>query len=135
MAEEKTIGNRPTGDGPALSPLAKRIRSFRHAARGLILLFKTARNAWIQIVVFLLAIALGIFFGISRLEWLAIILASGFVFTAEAFNSAIEIDIDLTSPEYHPFARDTKDLAAGAVLISAITATIVGLFIFIPRLI
>ena len=49
---------------------------------------------------------------------------------AEAFNSAIEVDIDLTSPEYHPFARDTKDIAAGAVLLAATTALIVGVGIF-----
>ena len=61
-----------------------------------------------------------------------LILTSGFVLAAEAFNTAIEIDIDLTSPDFHPYAKDTKDVAAAAVLISAITAMIVGLFIFIP---
>ena len=52
----------------------------------------------------------------------------------EAFNTAIEIDIDLTSPTYHPYARDTKDVAAGAVLLSAILAIIVGLMIFVPHI-
>ena len=59
-------------------------------------------------------------------------MAAGLVLAAEEFNTAIEIDIDLTSPEFHPFARDTKDVAAGAVLICAITAAIIGLFIFVP---
>lgn len=59
-----------------------------------------------------------------------LVLVGGFVLTAEAFNTAIEIDIDLTSPQYHPYARDTKDVAAGAVLISSVTALIVGVFIF-----
>lgn len=59
-----------------------------------------------------------------------LVIATGFVLTAESFNTAIEIDIDLTSPNYHPYARDTKDVAAGAVLISAITALIVGIIIF-----
>ena len=63
-----------------------------------------------------------------------LIFASGLVFMAEAFNTAIEIDIDLTSPEYHPFARDTKDVAAGAVLIAALTAAVIGVFIFGPYL-
>ncbi len=51
----------------------------------------------------------------------------------EALNTAIEIDIDLTSPEYHPFARDTKDVAAGAVLLSVFVAVIVGLIVFLPK--
>ena len=51
---------------------------------------------------------------------------------SEAFNTAIEIDIDLTSPEFHPYAKDTKDVAAGAVLISAIIAIVVGIHIFLP---
>ncbi len=60
--------------------------------------------------------------------------AIGFVIIAETINTAIEIDIDLTSPEYHPYARDTKDVAAGAVLITAIMAGIVGLIIFLPKI-
>jgi diacylglycerol kinase len=59
-----------------------------------------------------------------------LVFASGFVLVSEAFNTAIEIDINLTSPEYHPYARDTKDIAAGAVLISAVTAVIIGVLIF-----
>ena len=63
-----------------------------------------------------------------------LVFAGGLVLAAEAINTAIEIDIDLTSPQYHPFARDTKDVAAGAVLIAAITAAIVGAFVFVPHL-
>ena len=70
------------------------------------------------------------YFDISSTEWILLVLVGGFVLSAEAFNTAIEIDIDLTSPEYHPYARDTKDVAAGAVLVSAVTAAIVGLIIF-----
>jgi diacylglycerol kinase (ATP) len=68
------------------------------------------------------------------LEWVALVFACGFVFVSEAFNTALEIDINLTSPEYHPFARDVKDVAAGAVLISAISAGIIGIIIFVPYL-
>jgi diacylglycerol kinase len=78
---------------------------------------------------------LGIYFNITKVEWMMIVFATGFVFVSEAFNTAIEIDIDLTSPNYHPYARDTKDVAAGAVLISAIMAVIIGLIIFLPYLI
>ena len=62
-----------------------------------------------------------------------LVFAIGFVIVTEVMNTAIEIDIDLTSPEYHPFARDTKDVAAGAVLVASFTAAIIGLIIFLPR--
>ena len=112
--------------------IIKRAQSFTHASRGLWILARTTHNSWIHGAVFVSVASLAVFFGISSVEWALLVLASGFVFAAEAFNTAIEIDIDLTSPEYHPYARDTKDVAAGAVLLSAITAVFVGLFIFAP---
>ncbi len=110
--------------------LVKRAKSFTYAGRGIWVFVKSTHNAWIHLVVLAVAIALGIYFNITVVEWMMLVLAGGFVLVAEAFNTAIEIDIDLTSPEYHPYAKDTKDVAAGAVLISAVTALIIGLFIF-----
>lgn len=110
--------------------LVKRAKSFTHAGRGLYVFIKSTHNAWIHLVVLALAITLGFYLHITVVEWMMLVLVSGFVLATEAFNTAIEIDIDLTSPEYHPYARDTKDVAAGAVLIAAITAGIVGIFIF-----
>ncbi len=110
--------------------LIKRAKSFTYAGRGIWVFIKTTHNAWIHLVVLAVAIALGVYFDITVIEWMMLVLAGGFVLVAEAFNTAIEIDIDLTSPEYHPYAKDTKDVAAGAVLISAITAAIIGIFIF-----
>lgn len=110
--------------------VVKRAKSFTHAGRGIWLLLKTTHNAWIHLVVLIVAISLGVNFNISQIEWFALIIIAGLVLTAEAFNTAIEIDIDLTSPTYHPYARDTKDVAAGAVLLSAITALIIGILIF-----
>lgn len=110
--------------------VVKRAKSFTHAGRGIWILLKTTHNAWIHVIVLIVAIALGIYFDITKTEWFMLIIVAGFVLAAEAFNTAIEIDIDLTSPDYHPYARDTKDVAAGAVLISAITALIVGILIF-----
>ena len=95
---------------------------------------RTTQNSWIEIVIFLIAIILGIHFGITNIEWMILVLTGGFVLATEAFNTAIEIDIDLTSPEIHPYARDTKDVAAGAVLIASITSVAVGVFIFLPYL-
>lgn len=110
--------------------LVKRVKSFVHAGRGVRIFLKTTHNAWIQIVILIVAVFFGFYFNITLTEWMFLVMASGFVLVSEAFNTAIEIDIDLTSPEYHPFARDTKDIAAGAVLISALTAIVVGILIF-----
>lgn len=112
--------------------LLARGRSFVNAGRGLKLFIKTTPNSWIQLSLFILAISLGVHFAIEKTEWLIIILVSGAVLAAEAFNTAIEIDINLTSPNYHPYAKDTKDVAAGAVLITSLTAIIIGLVIFWP---
>lgn len=110
--------------------LVKRAKSFTHAWRGIVVFIKTTHNAWIHLVILALTIMLGIYFNITLVEWMMLVFAGGFVLTAEAFNTAIEIDIDLTSPEFHPYAEDTKDVAAGAVLIASITALIIGISIF-----
>jgi diacylglycerol kinase len=112
-----------------------RIKSSTHAWRGLGILFKTTHNAWLQIFFGILAVYLGYILCISKIEWLFIIFAIGMVFITEAINTALEIDINLTSPEFHPYARDTKDVAAGAVLIAVILSIIVAFFIFLPKII
>ncbi|MFA6409940.1 MAG: diacylglycerol kinase family protein [Gammaproteobacteria bacterium] len=108
----------------------KRINRFSHAFRGLYVFFKTTRNLKIHLIIAVLVIFAGFYFSVLNYEWLALIFVITLVLVSEAFNTAIEIDMDLTSPKYHPFARDTKDVAAGAVLISAITALLVGILIF-----
>lgn len=113
--------------------VVKRIQSFENAFYGLKVFLKTTHNSWIQIILALVVIWLGFVFDISQTEWMFLVLSIGFVLTAEAFNTALEFDIDLTSPEYHEFAKYTKDVAAGAVLIASITASIVGLIIFLPK--
>ena len=121
-------------DTPEEFSIIKRAKSFTYAGRGVYVFIKTTHNAWIHLVLLAIAIGLGVFFKISTVEWIALVFAGGLVLMAEAFNTAIEIDIDLTSPEYHPYAKDTKDVAAGAVLIAAITAVAVGAFIFVPHI-
>ena len=113
--------------------IVARGKSFTHAFRGLRILLKTQHNSWIQLVLAGVVVFLGIIFAISAIEWILLILAIGLVLAAEAFNTAFEIDIDLTSPTYHPYARDTKDVAAGAVLITSIMAIVIGLIIFLPK--
>jgi diacylglycerol kinase len=114
--------------------IVARAKSFTHAFRGWEILLKTTPNFWIQMFFAVFVIALGLILKISSIEWILLIFSIGFVFVSEAFNTAFEIDIDLTSPTYHPYARDTKDVAAGAVLLSVITAVIIGLIIFLPKI-
>ena len=115
--------------------LVARAKSFTHAFRGIGVLVKSTHNFWVHIFIAIVVIILGFTLKISHIEWILAIFAIGFVMVTEAINTAIEIDIDLTSPNFHPYARDTKDVAAGAVLISAIIAGIVGLIIFLPKII
>ena len=114
--------------------IVKRAKSFTHAWRGVGLFVRTTHNAWIHLTILALAIVAGIYLRITPVDWTLIVIAAGFVLVAEAFNTAIEIDIDLTSPQFHPYARDTKDVAAGAVLLASITAAIIGISIFLPYL-
>jgi len=112
-----------------------RAKSFTDAGRGISVFFKTTPNAWIQLVIFAFAVMLGVILRITMTEWMLLILSSGMVLAAEAFNTAIEIDMNLTSPEYHPYAKDTKDVAAGAVLITSVAAAIIGVCIFVPYIV
>jgi diacylglycerol kinase len=113
--------------------IVARAKSFAHAGRGIKVFVASTHNAWIHIAVSVFVIVLGVYLDITRPDWILLIFAMGFVLVSEAFNTALEIDIDLTSPEYHPYAKDVKDVAAGAVLISAMTAALVGLLVFAPK--
>ncbi|MDQ5883452.1 MAG: diacylglycerol kinase [Patescibacteria group bacterium] len=113
--------------------IVKRIQSFENAGRGISIFLKTTHSAWVQIAVGIVSIFLGFVFDISQTEWLFVILSIGFVLVSEAFNTAFEFDIDLTSPGYHEYAKYTKDVAAGAVLLASITASVIGLIIFLPK--
>lgn len=115
--------------------LVARLKSTTYAFRGLGIFIRTTHNSWTHFFFAILAIYLGFILKISGVEWVMIIFAIGFVVVTEVLNTAFEIDIDLTSPTYHPYARDTKDVAAGAVLISVLVAGIVGLIIFLPKII
>jgi len=114
--------------------MKKRILSFYYAFRGIFLLFKGQVNAWIHLVIAIGVVIAGILFKLPATEWLLVVFAIGFVFSAELFNSAIEEIVNLISPDYNKKAGMIKDLAAGAVLIAAITSIIIGLVIFIPKI-
>ncbi|PYL10468.1 MAG: diacylglycerol kinase [Verrucomicrobia bacterium] len=111
-----------------------RIRSFRYAIGGIFRMLRCQHNAWIHLVVTAGVIAAGLFFQLSRAEWCWIVLAIAIVWTAEALNTAFEFLADAASPSFHPIVRDAKDVAAGAVLITAIAAAVIGAIIFWPHL-
>ncbi len=110
-----------------------RAQSFRHALRGIAIIFRTQHNAWVHALAAVVVVVLGFVLQISPGEWAVLVLAITSVLVAEGFNTALEIDIDLTSPTYHPYARDTKDVAAGAVLLTVVGAVVVGLIVFVPK--
>lgn len=112
----------------------KRIQSFKVAFRGLYDLWHTQFHSKIHLLVSILVVLSGMYFHISKTEWLISLICIGWVWSMEAMNTAIEKVVDLVSPEYHEFARMAKDVAAGAVLISAIISAIIGLLIFVPYL-
>jgi diacylglycerol kinase (ATP) len=114
--------------------VSARTRSFRFALRGIAATLSTQHNAWIHAVATLAAIVAGFALRIDRVEWLAVVLAIMAVWTAEGINTAFEALCNVASPEFHPLVARAKDVAAGAVLISAIGAVVVGALVFGPRL-
>jgi len=114
--------------------IKKRRQSFVFAYNGIVQTFKNEHNFRIHLAVMFLVIVFGYFLKISTTEWMIVILCFGMVLSAEIFNSSIEYLTDLVSPEQNPKAGLVKDMAAGAVLISAIAAAIAGLIIFVPKL-
>ncbi len=114
--------------------LVRTIRSFGFAFRGLGFFFSKPSNAWIHLVSAILACSAGFYLDITKIEWIAILFAIALVFVSEMLNSALETTIDLISPEFNEFAGRAKDIAAGAVLIAALIALIIGGLVFIPKL-
>ena len=108
--------------------------SFKYAIQGITGIFRTEQNAWIHLLAAIAVVILGFIYKISHGEWIAISIVIGLVFAAELFNTAIEILVNKISPEHDPKMGMVKDLAAGAVLITAIVALIAGLIIFIPKI-
>lgn len=113
---------------------ASRLASFRHAFAGWVYVIRTQRNAWIHSLASVGVLALGLWMGLSRLEWAMIVLAIALVWMAEFINTALEAVVDLASPNLHPLAKVGKDVAAAAVLVGAFTAAVVGLLILGPPL-
>lgn len=114
--------------------MKKRILSFKYALKGVRSAASSEVNFRIHLAAALTATFLGFYLEIPKNEWLIVLLCFALVLTAEAFNSAIEKLVDLVSPGFHHGAGEIKDTAAGAVLISAIIAAIIGCLVFLPKI-
>jgi diacylglycerol kinase len=114
--------------------ILQRLKSFGYAFNGLRILLKEEHNARIHLVAGVLVVIAGIALKISTVEWIVLIFAIGFVIMTEIINSSIENIADFISPEKHEKIKKIKDLAAAGVLISAVTALIIGLIIFLPKI-
>ena len=114
--------------------LRKRALSFRHAISGILLVVRTQHNAWIHLVATLAVVIAGKCLNVTRGEWLALVIAIGLVWTAEALNTAIEFLADEISLERRDRLGLAKDAGAAGVLLASITAAIIGLIVFVPHL-
>jgi diacylglycerol kinase (ATP) len=113
--------------------ITARLKSFTYAFKGVLHIYSKEHNMWIHLLATIIVILSGCYYHISSTEWIAVCIAIGFVISAELFNSAIEKLVNLVSPGVHPLAGLIKDIAAGAVLIAAITAAVIGIIVFGPR--
>jgi len=113
--------------------ILNRIKSFGFAFNGLKILIKEEHNSRIHLIAAILVVLAGFYFRVSIQEWLAITFAIGFVIVLEIINSAIENISDFISPEKNDSIKKIKDLAAAGVLMSALTALVIGCIIFIPK--
>lgn len=114
--------------------MKKRIASFKYACKGISCVAASQVNFRIHLAAAAAAVFLGFYLRISRTDWTAVLLCFALVMSAETFNSALEKLVDHVSPQYHAQAGEVKDMAAGAVLITAVMAAVVGCIIFLPGL-
>lgn len=113
---------------------SKFFRSFSYALRGIGTVFNEEFNARVHLLAAMVAIVLGIVLKVAWFEWIILVLVMGGVFAMELINTSIENLADLYSRELNPKIKKIKDLAAGAVLVASITALVIGLIIFLPKI-
>lgn len=111
-----------------------RLRSIKYALHGIRIMLASQHNAWIHAAATVVVILVGLGLGLSAAEWCWIVLAFMAVWTAEALNTAFEFLTDVASPNFHPVAGKAKDVAAGAVLLSAIGSVIIGALVLGPHI-
>ncbi len=115
--------------------IKKFLNSFTYPVKGLKYAYRNEQNLAVDVGVALLVIIAGFLFRISVIEWAIIILTIGLVISLELVNTAIEAIVDLVTQDYHPLAKVAKDTAAAAVFVCAVASVIVGIVIFLPKVI
>ncbi len=113
--------------------LINRLKSIGYAFKGAVYLVKTESSIKIQVCIAIIATAAGFYFEISKTEWLIQILCIGLVMSLEGMNTAVEYISDFIHPDRHATIGKIKDIAAGAVFIAAVSASIAGLIIYLPK--
>ena len=111
------------------------VKSFGYAFSGLGYAFKSQFNFKVHVLILGLVVIAGCWLKLSTEEWLWVAVAAGIVLIVELLNTAIEVLVDLVSPAIHPKAKIIKDVAAAAVLLAAVTAVLIGLLIFVPKIV
>ncbi len=115
--------------------IKKFLNSFTYPIKGLKYAYKNEQNLVVDVGIALLVIIFGFIFRIDKIEWAILFLTIGLVLSCELINTAIEAVVDLVTQDYHPLAKVAKDTSAAAVFVFAIVAIIVGLIIFLPKVI
>ena len=110
--------------------LIARLSSIGYALAGIRSLFKSEPNVWIHLMATIIVIAIGIFRSLNKIEWCFLIVAISLVWITEALNTAIEKLSNKVSPQFHPLIKQVKDISAGAVLLAALFAIIIGCMVF-----
>jgi undecaprenol kinase len=110
------------------------LRPFTFAIVGILHAIRNERNMKIHAVVAVIVIILGLFYQLSAIEWMLIVFAIGGMLSLELMNTAIERVVDLVTKDFHPLAKQAKDVAAGAVFIYAILSVLIGCIIFLPKI-
>ncbi len=110
----------------------ERVLSFGYAMRGVGVLLRTQHNAWIHGLATICVVLAGFWLEVSASDWCWLVLAMVLVWTCEGMNTALERLADAALPEFHPLVQEAKDSAAGAVLLAAIGAIVIGLLVLGP---
>lgn len=117
---------------PEIMDIHKFIKSFSYAIQGIVTAM-SEQNLRFHLLSTVTVVIAGLLTGLSITEWIIIILVITLVMGAEMFNTAIERVVDLVSPNYHPLAKQAKDIAAASVLVFAACSVIIGILIFLPK--
>ena len=110
-------------------------KSFIYAGEGIISALKTEQNLLLDLIIGILTIIIGFLLKISTVEFAIILLTIALVISMELINTSIEYVVDMAMPEIHPLAKLSKDIGSGAVLVSSTIAVIIGLIIYLPKVI